>query len=193
MTATGQTRSWNGPMGGPSRAFEYREGDHVFVVEWDPRETGTVIPEYFEHWTEPPSEPIDPAARERVLDGLWAIGQTAGITAIIDESRSLRCPLAVRWNRGDDGFLVDVHDGGELAYMERRRTMRLRYREEAGSLYVAFVTWPAAPRWAEPDAPMALDDANRVRERINRAKASDMRLGAHLPWKLVVEHEGASA
>jgi len=79
MSAVGQTRSWNGSNGGPSRAFEYREGDHIFVVEWDPRETGTVIAEYFERWTEPSSEPIDPAARERIFDGLWAVGQTAGL------------------------------------------------------------------------------------------------------------------
>jgi hypothetical protein len=193
MSAVGQTRSWNGSNGGPSRAFEYREGDHIFVVEWDPRETGTVIAEYFERWTEPSSEPIDPAARERIFDGLWAVGQTAGITSIVDESRSLRCTVPARWNRGDDGFLIDVHDGGQLDYMERRRAMRLSYREEAGKLYVAFVKWPDEPRWTEPDAPIAADHADKIRERIGGAKSTDMRVGAHVPWKLVVEREGARA
>jgi hypothetical protein len=192
MSAVGRTRSWTGATGGPSRALEYREGDHVFVVEWDPRETGTVISEYFEHWTEPSSESIDPAARERIFDGLWEVGRTVGITAIIDDSRSLGCAVPARWNRGDDGFLVDVHDGGRIDYMERRRALRLRYREEAGKLYVAFVKWPDAPRWTEPDAPIASDHAGRIRERLDGATSKDMRFGANVPWKLVVETGGAS-
>jgi hypothetical protein len=192
MSAGGQARSWSGATGGPSVAFEYREGDHAFVVQWDPRDTGTIIADSFEQWTEPSFDPIDPPARERIFDGLWSIGRTAGITAIIDESRSLRRAVPARWNRGD-GFLVDVHDGGLLDYMELGHTLCLRYREVAGRLYVAFVTWPDDPRWTQPDAPIALVHADRIFERIRSTKASDMRIGAHLPWQLVVEREGARA
>ncbi len=182
-TSRGQTRELAGKTGGPSRTYEYREGDRVFRAEWDPRETDMVLAANFDSWSEP-TEPIDAAARERIFDGLWAI---AGVTAIFDESHaSTRCALPVRWDRGDDGFLLDVNDGGQLDYMELGRALRLPFRRAAGESYVALVTWPDMLRWSEPDAPVVPGYAARILLRIRGAKASDMRVGGHLPWKLVV-------
>jgi hypothetical protein len=178
-----------GATGGPSRTFEYREGDRVFLVHWDPRETGTVIADRFEQWTTPAAELLDAAARARVFDGLWSVAPHAGITAVIDESSSLPCPVPVRWNRGTDGFLVDVHDGGQLEYMELGRGLLLRYEEKLGQLYVAYVQWPTSLRWTEPAGPIPTDHAARIRERLARASAHDLRIGGHLPWKLVIEPE----
>jgi hypothetical protein len=192
MTSTGKVQVSAGATGGPSRTFDYREDGRVFTIDWDPRETGTAISDRFEQWSSPAGEPHDAAARERVFDGLWGAAGGAGITAVIDESQTLRCAVPARWNRGNDGFLVDVHDGGRLAYMELGRALTLRYRERPGQLYVAFVQWPQVLRWTEPDAPIAADHAGRIRQRLADASKNDLRLGAHLPWKLVIEPEGAA-
>jgi hypothetical protein len=192
MTSPGKVQVSAGATGGPSRTFDYREDGRVFTIEWDPRETGAVISDRFERWSAPPGEALDPATRERIFDALWAAAQAGGITAIIDESSSLACLVPVRWNRGADGFLVDVHDGGRLEYMELGRGLMLRYREEPGRLYVAFVQWPRAARWTEPDEAVAVDHAARIRDRLAGATPRDVRLGANLPWKLVVEPEAAA-
>jgi hypothetical protein len=163
--------------------YEYREDGHSWHIEWDPRETQLFAWALLDEWDTPKGEPLDVAARERILDAVWpAMVENAGIVAIVDHSRRLRCPLAARWNRGDDGFLVDVHDGGRLDYLALGRTLRLTYQEP--ELYLAMVDWPASPRWCEPDGPIEADESKRIRERLQSARASDMRIGYHLGWRI---------
>lgn len=174
-----------GATGGPSLAYEVREGDHVLRVDWDPRETDVFLYQYFEEWSSPAGEPLKGADRERVLAALWpVVAKHGGVTAIIDESRDLRAPRVAQWNRGEDGHLIDVNDGGELLYMERRRSLRLSFRRR--DLYVAVVAWPAQPRWTEPDAPVTPEEEVVVCRRLLAATSRDMRIGKHLPWRIVV-------
>jgi hypothetical protein len=71
--------------------------------------------------------------------------------------------------------------------MELGHGMLLPFRQEAGRLYVAFVLWPREPRWTEPERSVPAEHATGIRERIARASSRDMRIGGHLPWKIVVE------
>jgi hypothetical protein len=181
----GEVRVLPGPYGGPSTTYEYREDGRVYSIDWDPRETESVLRVVLEQWSDPPGTPLENASRERIVDQLWpVVTKDAGITAIINESSRLRCPVAVRWNRGESGFLIDVHDYGEVGYMELGRSMRLKFSRQDS--YVAAIDWPAAPRWCEPDAPVDPEEARRIRQRLGDARSSDMRIGAHLPWRLVL-------
>jgi hypothetical protein len=175
----------HGSTGGPSRAYQVREAGHTWLCDWDPRETQSFVWALLDEWDTARGEPLDAAARERILDAVWpAMVEDAGIEAIIDHSPRLRCPVAVRWNRGDGGFLVDVHDGGQIDYLELGRTMRVRYRQPES--YVAVVDWPAEPRWCEPGGAITSDESERIQRRLQSARSSDMRIGYHLPWRIVV-------
>jgi hypothetical protein len=174
-----------GSTGGPSRAYQYREAGHTWLYDWDPRETQSFVWALLDEWDTPKGEPLDGAARERILDTVWpAMVKDASIVAIIDHSPRLRCPVAVRWSRGDSGFLVDVNDGGQIDYLEVGRTMRVRYSQPEP--YVAVVDWPAEPRWCEPGGAITSKEGTRIQRRLRSAKSSDMRIGYHLPWRVVV-------
>ncbi len=192
MTAPGKVRVSAGATGGPSMRFDYLEDGRVFTVQWDPRESGMVIAEPFDQWSDPAGEPLDLAARERIFEGLWSL-RTQGITAIIDASAPRKCPVPVRWNRGPGGFLVDIYDGDRrLAYMELGHGLMLRYHERPERLHVAFVEWPRSPCWTEPEGPISARRAARIRDRLGRVTKRDLRFGDNLPWRVVVEPEGAA-
>jgi hypothetical protein len=165
-----------------SWVFTYTEDGHRWHLDWDWRETQGVACALLEVWDVPEGKPIDAAARERILDAVWPVVSVDGAAnTILDESRRLRCPVVARWKRGEGGFLIDVHDGGHVDYLELGRTMRLRYREP--ETYLAMIDWPAVPRWTEPDAPVAPEAIARIQERLQFHRPDDVRIGGHLPWR----------
>jgi hypothetical protein len=191
MTSGGGVRTSPGATGGPSRTLEYREAERTLVIDWDPRETGSIITDYFDRWTTPADEQIDDAARERIFESLWA-AVSGWISAIIVEPADpLSCAIPVRWDRGRDGFLIDIHDRGQLQYMELGRGLLLSFRREsAGAVIYAHIEWPAVPRWTCPDQPMDADRAALIHKRIAGAQPNDLRIGRHISWKLVFDEAG---
>jgi hypothetical protein len=168
---------------GISRGLEYEESGRVLRVWWDPRESGTVVPFKTDAWDIPPGAVPTEDERQRAREGIWAIARKVGAQAAIDESPDLPCRVAVGWKRSS-GFLVNVHESGRIIeYLETRRTLVVRYRETAS--YHAVVTPPHDARWTYPaGVPIGPDAWRVIVERLAKATASDMWIGANLPWRI---------
>ena len=178
------------PGGGSlTGTFEFEENGRKLRVDWDARESGTVLPVRADVWDAPAGQPIAPDSRERLFESLWALARTRGIHVVLDESPSLPCRVARGWDR-TTGFLVNVHDGGKLEYLEVGRTLALGYREPVD--YHAVVDLPQAPRWTyPPGAPIGADEWRSVLQRLARCSPSDMWIGSNKPWR--IEIPGRSA
>jgi hypothetical protein len=169
--------------------FEYEENGKSLRVSWDARETGTTLTVKADFWDVPNGMPLAPESRERLFDGLWTVAQTKGIHAVVDESSSLPCLVARAWDR-PAGFLVNVHDGGQLEYLELGRTLAVAYHEPVD--YLAVLELPRRPRWTYPrDGAIANDEWQLLLSRLGACKASDMWIGSSLPWRIELPRSGA--
>jgi hypothetical protein len=128
------------------------------------------------------------------LDGLplrilWALAPAPGIHVVLDESGSLPGSVARGWDR-TTGFMVNVHDGGKLEYLEIGRAVALGYREPVD--YHAVVDLPQGPRWTyPPGAPIGADEWRSILQRLARCSASDMWVGSSKPWRVAIPGAGA--
>lgn len=103
LPSGGEVRRWPGPSAGPNETLDYREYQHFFSIHWEPRDQGNFIWDPFDEWTEPAGAPLDDAARERVLDGIWMLCEEMGIDAVFRWSNRLKTAVVARWRRGPDG------------------------------------------------------------------------------------------
>jgi hypothetical protein len=169
---------------GAGVAYRYVEGDHVWSGAWDPRDTGAFFPMTTLSWDTPPGEPISPAARERLYDAVWSL--QGGPAGLLEEVARFSLWIAARWSRGQEGFLINI-SGGEIQYMELGHTLRIPAANPPDRLYVALVRLPE-PRWTLPEGDaISPEHWRRIVEHVSTARPEDIWIGAHLPWKVVLE------
>jgi hypothetical protein len=105
---------------GVSYASVYEEGGRVFRAEYDPRQTSVALIVNTSHWTKPEGVPITEEERQRVYDALWQLDPGGFIFEFVPPAKH----VPVRWDRGPDGFLLEV--AGEIEYMELHRLLHLK-------------------------------------------------------------------
>lgn len=161
--------------GSLARTFEFEEDGRVYRDEWDPRDTGSLLLVAPTNWTSPPGEPIEASTRDAILDGFWQLASTTGKIARIVEWRPIeKCHVAIRWERGEGGFLARIAKDA-IEYLELGRTAFVPAAPVAGATRRAKLGDESAARWRFPaDASVTHDDWNRIAANLRGAKPGDM-------------------
>jgi hypothetical protein len=153
----------------------YEENGRVFRADYDPRETGDSLVVETSCWTEPQGLPITEAERERIYDALWALGPGGNILEVVPPAFY----VPVRWDRGPDGWLLDV--AGEITYLELRHVFSPK-SEQGYDFATERSVWtldiPEHATWTVPAGePMSPEHRARIVERLRGAAKKDLRIG----------------
>lgn len=168
-----------------SWVLEVQLGDRALRETWDPRDTDVIHFAGVTTWAVPSGVALTCEEREAVLDGLWTLAPRTGLRAILTRDAAGACHVARRWDRGDDGQLVDVHDT-YVDVLELGRTARVPATPIVGSPAEAMARIAEA-RWAYPAGAVMIDaDRARLAAKLARSGDGDQRI-ASFTWRLRVE------
>src|SRR4051794_867801 len=92
------------------------DADRVFRVEWDPRETDVTLMITLDTFTEPPGVKIPEEEKPEILSRLFGQARSYGVGHIVEGAGGHW--VVRRWNRGEDGFLVNVESDELVLYCE---------------------------------------------------------------------------
>ncbi|MEZ4373215.1 MAG: hypothetical protein R3B07_20500 [Polyangiaceae bacterium] len=164
--------------------FEYREAGRSLRAIYDPRETDVHCLVSTHTWTG--GEEITAEERQRIYEGLWGLSQQYGARSLIEEVGRFGLCLPVRWNRGPDGCLINIHDAGVIQLMKLGRVLRLEYvrREPFHDIRVVMepdVCWtlPTGLRIPRPEH-------DQLVVALRRCDNADLWIGKGRPWRVQV-------
>ncbi len=133
---------------GASFAVEWR-GRHC-DVEWEPRETGTLLVLESRQWNNAEGGPVADDDWARVLDALWALAPHAGgVHALLEWRAANEAYLARRWSWPDDALRFVV-ERRKLDVLALGSTLRVLAAPEVP--YLQFRAEFGRASWIEPEA-----------------------------------------
>jgi hypothetical protein len=167
------------------------DADRVFRVEWDPRETSVTLMVSLKTWTEPPGVTIAEEEKPEILSRLFGQARSYGVGHVVEKVNGHW--VVRRWNRGDDGFLVNVESHELVLYCEIDKTLAVPFERIPGfnakNKRIGILAMNDA-RWVYPPTPdgaaTPLDPAERPRieSRLVEATEDDM-FDSELAWRFV--------
>ena len=163
--------------------FEYTEGEHTKSADWDPRETHMNCIVSTLQWDD--GTAISDEERERVREGLWRMAKKLGAKALLEELVAFALCLPVRWKRGPNAFLVNVHDANRLDYMMLGRVVVLPYERGAGAHIT--VRLPERLVWTHPEGVEVPErERDRLARRLSELSDENLWIGSGRGWKVSV-------
>ncbi len=168
--------------------FEYREGDRVKRATWDPRETHVSMIVFCREWDEPSGVAIMPDERERVYEGLWRIGRKAGVKAVLENLQEFQLAIPVRWNRGPNGCMINVHDSGRVDYMQLGHLLSLQFPRDSEHVHLIKLNLPSELCWTYPGGePIPRGTLSKVVGRLRELRTENLWIGQGRPWRVDLE------
>lgn len=171
--------------------FEYRERDRTKFASWDPRETHVSMIVFCREWDEPAGVAITPEERERVYEGLWRIARKAGVKAMLENLQEFQLAIPVRWKRGPNGCMINIHDSGRVDYMQLGHLLSLQFPRDPERIHRIQLTVPKEAKWTYPEGEaIPLGTLSKIVNRLRELSAENLWIGQGRPWRVEVDWVG---